>query len=105
MEEMFHRKIKIPMDIFYKAVDLTQVEAIQIRDLDLSLNVIGYAQEVQQELTRLYELIASNRDITMDKAKILYDRTVRAARMEKGDFVLLLDNKPKKGENLSIKKK
>jgi hypothetical protein len=105
MEAMFHRKIKIPIDIFYKAVDLTQVEASQIRDLDLSLNVIGYAQEVQQELTRLYELIASNRDITMDKAKILYDRTVRAPRMEIGDFVLLLDNKPKKGENLSIKKK
>ena len=41
----------------------------------------------------------------MDKAKVLYDRTVRAAKMEVGDFVLLIDNKPKKGENLSIKKK
>ncbi len=40
----------------------------------------------------------------MDKAKFLYDRTVRAAKIKVGDLVLLLDNKPKNGENLSIKK-
>ena len=89
MEAMFHRQIKVPLDIFYKAVELTDKEARQIRDLDLSLEVGGYAYKVRDELQDMYKLIATNRDVRMEKCKVLYDRVIRAASFKIGDFGLV----------------
>ena len=65
MEAMFHRPIKVPLDIFYKAVELTDSVARQIRDLDLSFEVGGYVHKVKDELQEMYKLISTNRDVRM----------------------------------------
>ena len=53
-----------------------------------------YASTLKQELGKLYEIVNTNRDSKMEKAKILYDRKVRAENFEKGTHVLLqIENK------------
>ena len=84
MEAMFNRPIKVPLDIFYKAVDLKEEEARKIKELDLSLEVGGYAYKVRDELQDMYRLIAKNRDVRMNKCELLHDRKRgRNARIRK----------------------
>ena len=61
-----------------------------------------YASTLKQELGKLYEIVNTNRDSKMEKAKILYDRKVRAENFEKGTHVLLQIENKKIGENPSI---
>jgi len=106
MEAMFNRKIKIPLDIFYKAVEITDEEARRIKDMDMSFTVGSYAYQVRDELQGIYELISKNKSIKMDRARINHERKVRAANFKVGEYVLVLDQQPpKKGRNASISKK
>ena len=89
----------------FKLPDLTDEEARKINDLDLSLEVGGYAYKVRDELQDMYRLIAKNRDVRMDKCKLLHDRRVRAADFKVGDFVLVLDKTPaKRGNRINLQR-
>ena len=65
----------------------------------------AYASTIQDELRKAYSRVSEIRDLKMDKAKLRYDRQVRAASFKLTDLVLLLDTAMKKGVCKKLSKK
>ena len=79
MELMYGRKGKLPIDIFFKQLDLEQQEEIpsEVGELNIFNNVCVYADELKRQLDCMYELVKANRDLKVNKSKLNYDRKVR----------------------------
>ena len=96
-EVQFARTPKLPIDLFYNTDDNEDTVTI-----DLNLRVEEYADRTQNKLKKLFKLVKNNQELKMNKAKLRYDRNVRAAKVKEGDLVLILDQGPKKGLNKKL---
>ena len=85
-EIIYGRLAKVPIDLTY-----------QNKDVDLSLDPNGYAVMVKNKLQNVYEHVNTNRDVAVNKQKLYYDRTHRAAKLNVGDRVWLHDSTKKIG--------
>ena len=83
---LFGRQPKIPIDLFCDEILI-----------DLGLDEDDYANQLQRKLKLTYEIVTSNRDFRMQKAKIRHDRTVRACKFKVNDQVWLQVKKVKQG--------
>ena len=93
-ELVFGMKPKVPLDLLAESPKL-----------ELFFNPESYAETIQEELRRAYKRVSEARDLKMDKAKLRYDRKVRAASFNVNDKVWLLDTAMKKGVCKKLSKK
>ena len=84
---MFGRDPRIPLDLFYKSINTDDFRNKNI-NIDLQLTKNDYAANLKNHFEEVFLLVRHNRNIRMEKAKIIYDRTNRAANFKVGDFVL-----------------
>lgn len=104
-ELMFGRKAKLPIDLFYKALDQSDIEHSDNCPAYLNLNKDGYANRISENFNSIYKLVGENRDIKMLKTKLRYDRVNRAANFNINDKVLLLNTAVKMGLTKKLSEK
>ena len=106
--KLFGRQPKLPLDLFYHAVELTQDSSQDIEDDQTPSTpaiVEDYVKLHQAHLRTVYEAVKKNRDIHMDKAKINYDRSATNPQYKIGQLVMIQESKvnKKKSKKLSYK--
>jgi hypothetical protein len=97
-ELMFGMKPRIPIDLFYEALDIEQQQEIEEErsnsneasptalDLRVGLETEIYAQELKNRMQEAFKLVSTNRRLKMDRKKIEYDRNVRSGNFKVGDL-------------------
>jgi hypothetical protein len=98
-ELVYGRKPRVPIEIFYSAVNETAAAIEHVHSPD------SYAAALNSHLQRMYKIAADNRDIRIERAKIHHDRQVRAISFKKGERVWLHDTAKKKGKSKKLSHK
>jgi len=93
-ELMYGRQPKIPIDLFYKALQTSDTINENI-NMDLETKTNSYASQMKLDFDRVYSIVKNNNQIKMNKAKIYYDRKIRGAQFNVGEAVLIYNPKPK----------
>ena len=93
-ELVYGRKPKVPLDLIFKELNI-----------ELFLDPEGYAAQLKDGFNKAFGLVIINRDLSMDKNKVDYDRRVRAASFELTDLVWLLDTAKKIGKSSKLARK
>jgi len=93
-ELTYGRRPKVPLDLLFKEPKL-----------ELYLDHEGYAQEVQKTFYKAFDMVINNRDLSMDKNKLRFDRNVRAANFEVTDLVWVLDTTTTVGKTSKLARK
>lgn len=88
-ELTYGHRPKIPIDIFVGALKPPEItdEVLKIGNVDLKF-YDNYVNQMRDELKAVYQKVASNTEINMEKSKVIYDRKVRKCSFEVGDTVL-----------------
>jgi hypothetical protein len=93
-ELTYGRKPKVPVDLIFPNIEL-----------DLHLSPASYAAEVQRNLQDCFNRVISCRDTRMERNKVEYDRSCRAANFGENDFVWVLDTTTKVGVSKKLSRK
>jgi transposase InsO family protein len=93
-ELVYGRLPKVPSDLIFKQINF-----------DLFLNPENYAKVVQGNFLKAFSLVVRNRDLRMQRNKVLHDRRVRAANFEITDQVWLLDTAVTKGKTAKLSRR
>jgi len=93
-ELLYGRQPKIPIDLFYKALQTNETTNENI-NMDIETKTNSYANQMKLDFDRVYSIVKQNNQIRMSKAKIYYDRKIRGAQFNVGDAVLIYNPKPK----------
>jgi len=93
-ELVYGRTPKVPLDLIYPQLKL-----------ELFLSKEGYANQVQSALHSAFDLVIKNRNLSMDKNKLLYDRNVRAASFDLTDLVWVLDTTTTTGKTSKLSRR
>ena len=93
-ELMYGRKPKVPLDLIFSKLKI-----------ELFLDPAGYAIQVKNAFNKAFELVIQNRDLSMQKNKVAYDRHVRAANFELTDLVWVLDTAKTVGKSSKLARK
>ena len=96
-ELMFNRKPKLPIDIFYPALNERDILNENI-NVDFNFKEDSYAKETKNKFETIFKIVKQNTQMSMNKAKIRYDRDSRACNFKEGDLVLMNDFTRKKLE-------
>lgn len=96
-ELMFNRKPKLPIDIFYPALNEEDIQNEHI-NVDLNFKQDSYAAETKKKFESVFKTVKHNTQVSMNKAKIRYDRDSRACNFKENDLVLMNDFTRKKLE-------
>ena len=88
-ELTFGHRPKIPIDIFIGSLKPPEIttEILKVGNVDLKF-YDDYVNQMREELKVVYEKVAKNTEINMQKSKVIYDRKVRKVNFEVGDTVL-----------------
>jgi hypothetical protein len=91
---MYGRKAKVPIDLFYAALNSEENPTI---DNYAPALTDQYAIDLNTHLKNIYQKVAKNVEVKMEKAKTLYDRNATNPTFKIGDLVLVHRSKiPKK---------
>ena len=93
-ELVYGRAPKVPLDLIFKQLDL-----------NLHLDPGSYAMEVKNNLNSVFGLVIKNRDLNMDRNKVMHDRKCRAANFKIDDLVWVLDTAKTVGKSQKLARK
>ena len=97
---MFGRKAKLPIDILY-GID----ENLETDKFDFNFTPNDYADKLQEKLNQIYKQTTKNRDLKMNKQKLIYDRKTRAANYSINDKVWVKDTTTEIGKSKKLSSK
>ena len=97
-ELFFGRLPKLPIDLCHHGLPQFDTSYHTVgEDMPFELVKDEYAYRVRRHFEKIFKTVAENRDLRMDRAKLIHDRKVRGSNFKKDDLVLMYNHVIKPG--------